>query len=679
MMHRSKRYQDNMTMELSQCFLQLYFYISLMPFLHGVYTKQYFSWYTIPHLMRMFVIEVLMLTLHIWNPNYPFVITKALDISVISITFIENLFKVQVYDQMGWTIHFFLQHIFLRQLSNKSFEILTHLVNVLRMSWISQLPVIQSTICVFCNSICLGINLVSIILFLVSINTLRPAMLFGDKIIKPEINTQNRGLKTYAFNKTHMTLSRFLGEDVLMSCRSHIQGDHNLTYDLMWTFNETTIQPTHKNIYSSKILRNNNISNLAVMNITAEDYGNYKCVRRVYKQNKKCGKKGHCKAKSSFQDITIKSIILKGYIEHITKEHIKIGAVISLENMFWFHVIRNTTQKLKWQHTVNDYKFNEVCKDPLPIRYPIHNRMKYQSPNCRACGNVVKCNFSMNICEKAFGLHKFAIIKATKDKRNETLYHPRQIMFLPQDMLIKQLPLKLLREENYLSLLQTKEQLEFKVNDIYIKICFLLVIILFNLIQQRTDTVCNFIFLVYDYLKGCSSRLGIPTILSILKKKHKYDVFMSCSDDDNSFVLQTIIPLLENQLNLKVCLPDRDIIPGQPLTEYSKCIHLSKRILVILSNSYVQDTLCNQMQFSMTIMPLLWSREKSLQDVLLLQYKHCDVPPIYSELLTVSNWVKHKDIRILKDDIEQWMENSESSTLSKFSEILLNNLAILMR
>ena len=631
-----------------------------MPFIHGLPTEQYFSFYTIPHLMRIFVIELLMLSIHIWLPKYASVITEVSEPIFFCIFFITNYFDL--YTRMSWTIRFFFQHTVLRIICYHPFEILMHLADVIRLSWISKLPVNLRIIYVFCNIISLGIDISVICLLLLS-NTFVPAMLFEDTIIKPVISKQNKEVKTYPFNKTHMTLSRFLGEDVLMTCKSQIQGDNNPAYSLIWTHNENTVQPSHRHIFSSRILRNNNISYLSIVNITAADYGYYVCNKRINKQTK---------------DVTIKTIILVRYIEHTTKEHIKIGAVISLENMFWFHIIQNTTQNLTWQHTVNDNSFNEVCRDPISFAAHIHNRMKYKSPTCVASGNVFKCNFSMNVCEKAFGLHKFAVVKTNKDNINETVYHPCQIMFLPKDEIYMHLPLTLIREKGVLLLLQAKELLEFPYFALYI-IKFGIFLI-FILILYSTDTLCNIIFLVFDYLRDGTSRLGIRTILNILKKKHKYDVFISCCAEDIGFVLQTIIPLLENQLNLTVCLPDRDIIPGQPLwTEFRKCIHLSKRILVILSDSYVQEPLCNQMQFSMIIMPLLWSREKSLRDVLLLQRSPCEVPPIYSELLTVTQWLKHQNIVTLKYEIEQWMEYSETSNLNKLGEILLNSLAILMR
>ena len=648
-----------MTMEYSRHFVQFFIYISLIPFLHGLPTEQYFSFYTIPHLMRIFVIELLMLSTHIWIPKYAFVIPEVLFPIFCYIIIIANYFDL--YTRMSWTIRFFFQHTVLRIICNQPFEILMHLVDVIRLSWISKLPVNLRIIYVFCNIISLGIYISVICLHLLS-NTFVPAMLLKDTIIKPEINKQNKEVKTYPFNKTHMTLSRFLGEDVLMTCKSQIQGDNNPAYSLIWTHNENTVQPSHRHIFSSRILQNNNISYLSIVNITAADYGHYRCNKRINKQTK---------------DVTIKTIILVRYVEHITKEHIKIGAVISLENMFWFHIIQNTTQNLTWQHTVNDNSFNEVCRDGISIYAHIHNRMKYQSPTCVASGNVFKCNFSMNICERAFGLHKFAVVKTNKDNINETVYHPRQIMILPKDKIYMHLPLTLIREKGVLLLLQAKELLEFPY--FALNIITFGRILIFCLILYSTDTLCNIIFLVFDYLRDGTSRLGILTILNILKKKHKYDVFVSCCDEDNGFVLQTIIPLLENQLNLRVCWPDRDINSGHPLTEYGKCINLSKRILVILSDSYVQEPDCNQMQFSTFIMPQLWSREKSLRDVLLLPCSPCEVPPIYSELLTVTNWLNHQNIDTLKDEIEQWMEDSEPSNLGKFSEILLYSLAILMR
>ena len=397
-----------------------------------------------------------------------------------------------------------------------------------------------------------------------------------------------------------------------------------------------------------------------------------------------------------YRDIILKTVYLTTDIKLLEKVYVTLGTVVSIENAFIFHVIRNKTQSsaftLHWSHTVNKSNFTAMCINPVARLVPIHHRIKYKSPSCVITDKTFKCNFSMNICEKAFGLHQFALIKTDKRGRNETIYHPRQLLLLPAGTIISQqlhydvydqMPIRffddqnLIFHESVLKLIQTKEILEFRKYELLMLVFRIALGIIFSLSLSGMDLICSMMsFYVFDYLDGDAHRLGMAPRKIKRRHKHiKYDFFISFCENDRDFAIQIVVALLENQLGLKVCLPDRDIRPGHTLwTEYGKCISLSKRIIVVLSDNYLHDPLCNQMQFSMIIVPMLCNRDKSAHEIFLLNYRPCKVPSFYYEFLTVSHWYEYRCVETLRNVIQDWIEKSEPSMLNIFSEILFKSL-----
>ena len=70
---------------------------------------------------------------------------------------------------------------------------------------------------------------------------------------------------------------------------------------------------------------------------------------------------------------------------------------------------------------------------------------------------------------------------------------------------------------------------------------------------------------------------------------HKSHAFISYADEDIGYVVNNLQPLLESQ-GYKLCIADRDFIPGAPKEEnILNAIHSSKRTLFILSKNHILD------------------------------------------------------------------------------------------
>lgn len=76
-----------------------------------------------------------------------------------------------------------------------------------------------------------------------------------------------------------------------------------------------------------------------------------------------------------------------------------------------------------------------------------------------------------------------------------------------------------------------------------------------------------------------------------LDKDKTYDVFISYSYKDEDFVLQNLLPVLEQGPNpFKVCIHIRDWIPGEFIaTQVTNSVLDSRRTLVVLSESFLES------------------------------------------------------------------------------------------
>ncbi|XP_061170082.1 toll-like receptor 2 type-2 [Saccostrea echinata] len=72
-----------------------------------------------------------------------------------------------------------------------------------------------------------------------------------------------------------------------------------------------------------------------------------------------------------------------------------------------------------------------------------------------------------------------------------------------------------------------------------------------------------------------------------------YDVFLAYNSNDRIWVISELIPKLEKEENLKLCLHDRDFQVGKLIVDnITDTMHRSRKVLIILSNSFAQSHWC---------------------------------------------------------------------------------------
>ena len=271
--------------------------------------------------------------------------------------------------------------------------------------------------------------------------------------------------------------------------------------------------------------------------------------------------------------------------------------------------------------------------------------------------NLYTCNFESKyyLCGSGYGWHRIYMIRELYDATRNTsklieLLYPVEILVLPkrrnfwwsslfpfvnntdyykeiaQEILNSNSSMKI--EEKVLKLIRSSE-----LNAFYFETTFNICQLVF--VISIIINVCGKVFNAYikyindglekiHQLSNCSL-LPTPEDTNETRRgnegKYDYDIFVSHSEDENDWIIHTLVPLLENDLQLKVCFPDRDLEPGQRMMEsYTAAICNSRMILVILSNGYINDKYKKKLQLDYIILPLIYENRLLEEDVLFIRY-----------------------------------------------------------
>ena len=72
-----------------------------------------------------------------------------------------------------------------------------------------------------------------------------------------------------------------------------------------------------------------------------------------------------------------------------------------------------------------------------------------------------------------------------------------------------------------------------------------------------------------------------------------YDVFVSYTSEELPWVRQHLMPELEDRLGLRLCVHERDFIPGKNIVDnIAECVESSKKILMVFSKDFVHSQWC---------------------------------------------------------------------------------------
>ncbi|CAG2207994.1 Toll-like receptor 4 [Mytilus edulis] len=124
---------------------------------------------------------------------------------------------------------------------------------------------------------------------------------------------------------------------------------------------------------------------------------------------------------------------------------------------------------------------------------------------------------------------------------------------------------------------------------------------------------------------------------------YKYDAFISYANEDTDFIVNELIPNLERDENMTLCVHQRDFIAGEEITQnITDGIHQSKKIICILTRSFLDSYYC-MFEFNMARMESIYSRDG--QNILFLvfyeQLRPKDLPLVILELVQKQSYIEY--------------------------------------
>ncbi|VDI25579.1 Hypothetical predicted protein [Mytilus galloprovincialis] len=125
--------------------------------------------------------------------------------------------------------------------------------------------------------------------------------------------------------------------------------------------------------------------------------------------------------------------------------------------------------------------------------------------------------------------------------------------------------------------------------------------------------------------------------------EYTYDAFISYCDDDRAFVLKDCIANLETEGNAKLCVHQRDFIPGQEITvNITNAIHESRKTVCIITRKFFESYYC-MFEFNMARMENIYSRDgrNIIFLVFLEQIQPKEMPLTMLELIEKQSYIEY--------------------------------------
>ena len=138
-----------------------------------------------------------------------------------------------------------------------------------------------------------------------------------------------------------------------------------------------------------------------------------------------------------------------------------------------------------------------------------------------------------------------------------------------------------------------------------------------------------------------------------------YDMILSVADTEYEFVRDVLLPYLEIECKQTVYFPARDMTPDCP--EIAMCeehILKSRNIIIVLSDGYKNDNLCQVMQLQHIILPLLYEDKRLDHQLLFILYdKDATLPVItrWNHNVSKLDWCTYSSQEAKLSSINKWL------------------------
>nr|UCK81502.1 Toll-like receptor 3 [Arenicola marina] len=130
---------------------------------------------------------------------------------------------------------------------------------------------------------------------------------------------------------------------------------------------------------------------------------------------------------------------------------------------------------------------------------------------------------------------------------------------------------------------------------------------------------------------GCIWKYSRPS--SDVERFYKYDAFVIFSSDDQDWVQKVLLPTMEQEYDLRLCVHYRDFLPGSPIAEnITESLEQSRKTILVLTPSFVQSQWC-LFETSMATSQMRSSTSTFVIPVILTRLSSTGMPKVLTNLM----------------------------------------------
>ncbi|CAG2219503.1 TLR13 [Mytilus edulis] len=121
------------------------------------------------------------------------------------------------------------------------------------------------------------------------------------------------------------------------------------------------------------------------------------------------------------------------------------------------------------------------------------------------------------------------------------------------------------------------------------------------------------------------------------------DAFISFSDEDRMFIIEHCIKNLEQDRNLKLCIHERDFIPGHDITNNMvTAIRTSRKTICIITRSFLESDIC---MFELNMARMESTHSRNGKNILFLVFyeklSSKDLPLVLCEHIQKQSYIQY--------------------------------------
>ncbi|KAK3606600.1 hypothetical protein CHS0354_026940 [Potamilus streckersoni] len=149
-----------------------------------------------------------------------------------------------------------------------------------------------------------------------------------------------------------------------------------------------------------------------------------------------------------------------------------------------------------------------------------------------------------------------------------------------------------------------------------------------------------------------------------------FDVFVSYVEEDRCFIVEELFPFLVKR-NQQVCLDHENLPSGPLIANVQQAVRSSKKVIVVVSNSYTCNKIYNDFILPMIILPMLYDGCIPARHLMLLICQPCKIPlPLLADKRIVVLDYSRNPRHIYQKKLHDWLHSSRISERFSLQPVL---------